>query len=75
MMLLPVVLAIISSTDKKEIAMPMLLGLAFAANLGGIGTPIGTPPNLVFMQVYKEFTGNEIAFLQWMKWAVPIILL
>jgi sodium-dependent dicarboxylate transporter 2/3/5 len=51
-----------------------LLGIAYAASVGGIGTPIGTPPNLIFMQVYKESTGQAISFSQWMGWALPVVL-
>lgn len=75
LMLLPVVLAIIDSSDNKKLALPLLLGLAYAASIGGIGTPIGTPPNLIFMQVYEENTGLQVSFTQWMSWALPLILL
>lgn len=45
LMLLPVVLAVLDATDRKsELAAPLLLGVAYAASVGGIGTPIGTPP-------------------------------
>lgn len=75
LMLLPVALAILEQGDRDELARPLLLGIAFAASLGGIGTPIGTPPNLVFMQVYQENTGIEVGFTEWMSWAVPVILI
>lgn len=75
LMLLPVALAILERADDRALATPLLLGIAFAASLGGIGTPIGTPPNLVFMQVYRNETGTEISFLQWMSWGVPVVLL
>ena len=39
-----------------------------------MGTPIGTPPNLIFMQVYQESTGNEISFTTWMSWALPVVI-
>ena len=46
-------LAILSGTTASaRVGPPLLLGLAYACSVGGIGTPIGTPPNLVFMQVY-----------------------
>jgi sodium-dependent dicarboxylate transporter 2/3/5 len=74
LMLLPVALAVIDQLHSKTLAKPLLLGIAYAASVGGIGTPIGTPPNLIFMQVYKEFTGNEISFIQWMKIALPVVI-
>ena len=74
LMLLPVALAVLERTEDKRLATPLLLGIAYAASLGGIGTPIGTPPNLIFMQIHEEATGNAISFLQWMSWGVPVVL-
>ncbi len=74
LMLLPVALAVLDSVDDKEkLAPPLLLGIAYAANIGGLGTPIGTPPNLIFMQVYEQTTGTAISFTQWMSWALPVV--
>jgi solute carrier family 13 (sodium-dependent dicarboxylate transporter), member 2/3/5 len=76
LMLLPVALAVLDATDEKQkLAVPLLLGVAYAASVGGIGTPIGTPPNLIFMQVYEQTTGVAISFTQWMGWALPVVFL
>ncbi len=75
LMLLPVALAILDRLQHPALAIPLLLGIAYAASIGGIGTPIGTPPNLVFMQVYTELSGEEISFLGWMGWGIPVVLL
>lgn len=75
LMLLPVALAVLESTDYKKIATPLFLGIAYSASIGGIGTPIGTPPNLIFMQIYEQTTGNAIAFTQWMAYAMPLVIL
>jgi sodium-dependent dicarboxylate transporter 2/3/5 len=48
--------------------------VAFAASIGGIGTPIGTPPNLVFMQVYEQQFGKNIGFTEWMSWGIPVVV-
>jgi len=74
LMLLPVALAIIEKAEGETLAVPLLLGMAYAASVGGIATPIGTPPNLIFMQVYEETTGNSISFSTWMSWGVPVVL-
>jgi len=73
LMLLPVALAVIDSSNNKKLTLPLLLGLAYAASIGGISTPIGTPPNLILMQVYEENTGLQISFSQWMTWALPVV--
>ncbi len=74
LMLLPVALAALEKSDDAHLAAPLLLGIAYAASIGGIGTPIGTPPNMVFMGVYNEVTGSAISFGQWMMWALPVVL-
>ena len=74
LMLLPVALAVLERSKDPMLATPLLLGIAYAANIGGIGTPIGTPPNVVFMGVYEEATGATISFATWMAWGVPIVL-
>ena len=74
LMLLPVALAILDSAkDRRTLRTPLLLGICYAASIGGMGTPIGTPPNLIFMEIYGQTTGREIGFLDWMKWGVPVI--
>ena len=78
--MLPVALATLAVLDDKRVAVPMLLGLAFAANIGGIGTPIGTPPNVVFMGQYDELiAGDETgtltpwSFARWMMIGIPVV--
>ncbi len=80
-MLLPIGLAIIYNLEEefgrektKKFSLALMLGIAYACSIGGIATLIGTPPNLVFMRVYKISLPNnpEILFGDWMKFAVPI---
>ena len=73
-MLLPVALAVIERSPDPKLSIPLLLGIAYASSIGGIGTPIGTPPNLVFREVYATQVGGEIAFLDWMLWGYPLSL-
>lgn len=75
LMLLPVALAVIERSDDRDLGVPLLLGMAYAASVGGIGTPIGTPPNLVFREIYEQTTGVEIGFLTWMGWGLPVVIL
>ena len=75
LMLLPVALAILEKARDPKLTVPLLLGIAFAASIGGMGTPIGTPPNVVFLNVYAENTGYEPSFTEWMGWALPVVAL
>ena len=74
LMLLPVALAVLEKTKDPKLPIPLLLGIAYAASLGGVATPIGTPPNLIFMGIYSETFGDEISFGQWMGWGLPVVL-
>ena len=77
LMLLPVALAVLESTSDRRLAIPLLLGVAYAANIGGIGTPIGTPPNMLFMANFEQVSedGTQMSFLGWMKIGVPVVLI
>lgn len=75
LMLLPIALAVLAHLKSPQMTAALLLGIAYAASLGGVGTPIGTPPNIIFMSVYLETQGKEVNFLQWMKTGVPIVLI
>jgi sodium-dependent dicarboxylate transporter 2/3/5 len=53
----------------------MMLMAAYAASAGGIGTPVGTPPNLIGIALIEKATGIRIPFFQWMLFAVPLLSL
>jgi sodium-dependent dicarboxylate transporter 2/3/5 len=74
LMLLPIVLAVVEKVSDRKLTIALLLAIAYGASIGGIGTPVGTPPNLIFMQNYEETTGKEISFLTWMSWSLPILV-
>jgi sodium-dependent dicarboxylate transporter 2/3/5 len=73
--MLPVALAVTQHSDDQRFKLVLLLGLAYAASLGGIGTLIGTPPNVIFASVYEEFAQAEYGFLNFMKTGVPIVII
>jgi solute carrier family 13 (sodium-dependent dicarboxylate transporter), member 2/3/5 len=75
LMLLPVALAVLERAPDPKLGTPLLLGIAYAASLGGIGTPIGTPPNVLFMGIYETTTGQTVSFTAWMMWGVPVVVL
>ncbi|MCB1627778.1 MAG: SLC13/DASS family transporter [Xanthomonadales bacterium] len=75
LVLTPVAIAILGPERDGRLTVPLLLGIAYAASVGGMGTPIGTPPNLIFRSVYQEQTGEEIGFLSWFAFSLPILAL
>ena len=52
--LLPIAYAVLDSArseDSAKLAVPLFLGIAYAASIGGLGTPIGSPPNIIFLKI------------------------
>ena len=82
-MMFPIGLSIVAHLTKgkesdpgsREFAMAMMLIAAFGASIGGIGTPIGTPPNLIGIGMLSRIAGTKISFFQWMLLGVPIVVL
>ena len=60
---------------EASLGLVLMLGLAYSASIGGVGTLIGTPPNIVlagfYSNLYPEY--GEIGFLAWMLVAIPIV--
>lgn len=74
-MMFAIVLPIITSIpEKNRFSKGLALSIPFACNLGGLGTPIGTPPNAIAMSFLME-KGRLISFGGWMLAAVPLMLI
>jgi len=74
-MLLPVVMAVLGRAQDPRLATPLLLGVAYAASIGGMATPVGTTPNVIFMRVYEETTKTPVTFVEWMRYGLPVVLI
>jgi len=82
MMLLPIVLSVVrvihenvpdmSQREQDDFQIAMLLGLAYAASIGGLATLIGTPPNALLVGFMAENYGIEISFARWMVVGIPV---
>ena len=55
-------------------AVALLLGIAYAASIGGMGTIVGSPPNVFAVAFLRDNLGREIGFLQWMSVGVPLVV-
>jgi sodium-dependent dicarboxylate transporter 2/3/5 len=64
-----------SESASRDFATAMMLITAFGASVGGIGTPIGTPPNLIGLGMLSRIAHIEISFFEWMTFGVPIVML
>ncbi|MDV7390998.1 SLC13 family permease, partial [Arthrospira platensis SPKY1] len=88
MMMLPVGLSVItlieqrlgasdaaSGQSRRHFATCLMLGIAYGASIGGLGTLIGSPPNLILASFAREQLGLEITMLGWMALGVPLVVL
>ncbi len=72
--LLAVVLPVIATLPPEDrLRTGLALSIPVAANIGGIGTPVGTPPNAIAVGSLAE-AGISISFVQWMVMAVPMMV-
>jgi solute carrier family 13 (sodium-dependent dicarboxylate transporter), member 2/3/5 len=85
-MMLPMALSVIALTSapsgdaapatplSRNFPLALLLGLAYAANIGGLATLIGTPPNALLARFMAETFELEVAFAEWMVVGVPLVV-
>lgn len=80
-MMLPIGIAIITQlkdnpntveNENLKFGKALMLSIAYSASIGGIGTLIGTPPNLIFAGIVEQIYGIEISFLKWAMFGMPI---
>lgn len=74
-MLLPVALGIIYRSGSRpggSLERGLLLTLAYMCSIGGVGTPVGTPPNLIAIGMLENLAGVDVDFFRWMAVGVPI---
>lgn len=85
--LFPIILGISSALERlyadgppggegvgRSYTIGLLLMTAYAASVGGIATPVGTPPNLIGLAMIDNLAGRRIPFFQWMLLGLPISL-
>ncbi|MBI3248703.1 MAG: DASS family sodium-coupled anion symporter [Deltaproteobacteria bacterium] len=82
MIMLPIVTAIIGHAEsqgydtKKGFGTALMLMIAYGASIGGVGTPVGTPPNVIFVGAFAKLfpAAPTITFSQWMLFGVPTVV-
>lgn len=76
MMMVPIATAVAArftdnADQKYGLPTALMLGIAYAASIGGIATLIGTPPNAILAGMIEELYGVRISFAQWMAFGLP----
>lgn len=75
LIMLPIALAVLSQVQERSLKVAMILGIAYAASVGGLGTLIGTPPNVIFAGLYEQQSGKEFSFVTWMMVGIPVVVI
>jgi sodium-dependent dicarboxylate transporter 2/3/5 len=84
MMMFPIALSVVhvmkeNNNDVKSMAnfsLTIMLAIAYAANIGGIATIIGTPPNVAYVGYFEtRFPGRQIDFMNWMMLCLPLAII
>ncbi|MDD0854164.1 SLC13 family permease [Halobacteriovorax sp. GB3] len=76
-MMLPIVLGILNNLhlEDEKLKSTVLLGVAYSATIGGIGTPLGSPPNLIALGFLETLVNIKIGFFQWFLFGFPLEVL
>lgn len=80
LVMLPIALSLLDGDGdpelRKKLTVPLLLAVSLGATIGGMATPVGTPPNLVFLEMWRERYPDRppIGFGQWMSFGVPLMV-
>jgi sodium-dependent dicarboxylate transporter 2/3/5 len=80
-MMFPIGLSIVAymarsgATGTRQFALAMMLMTSFAASIGGMATPVGTPPNLIGIGMLERILSIDITFFQWMLIGLPAAVL
>lgn len=78
LMMLPIALAVVGElSENRRFGIALMLGIAYGASIGGIGTLIGTPPNISFGGVLARLYPDapQITFARWMALGIPLVVI
>ncbi|MCW4027384.1 MAG: DASS family sodium-coupled anion symporter [Candidatus Bathyarchaeota archaeon] len=75
--MIPIALGIVHKFKKKmtNFLKATVLGIAYSANIGGVGTILGSPPNAITVAKLSEMASIHVLFLDWMKAALPLVII
>jgi sodium-dependent dicarboxylate transporter 2/3/5 len=74
-LLVPIVLTVTEPLGSLAYKKALVLGVAFASTVGGVGSAIGTPANPLAIKFLRELTGHEVHFVQWFAFGLPFVFL
>jgi sodium-dependent dicarboxylate transporter 2/3/5 len=71
--MLPIALAVTAPMESVGYRRALILGIAYAATIGGVGSAIGTPANPLAIAFLEDFVGREVSFIGWFAVGVPMV--
>lgn len=80
LVMLPIALSLLDGDGdpdlRRRLTVPLLLAVSYGATIGGMATPVGTPPNLIFIELWKLRWPDRapIGFGEWMSFALPLVI-
>lgn len=79
LIMVPIALAVLVAGGIKDgetegFAGALVMGVAFAASIGGVGTLVGSPTNAIAAGLMNKTLGMEIDFLTWLKFGMPVVI-
>jgi sodium-dependent dicarboxylate transporter 2/3/5 len=73
-LMIPIALAVTQPLESPGYQRATILGVAYAATAGGVGSPIGSPANLLAIEFLDSFADREITFAAWFGYGLPVLL-
>lgn len=74
-LLVPIALAVTEPLHHLGYRRALVLGIAYAATIGGVGSAIGTPANLLAIEFLDTFADRSISFVEWFAFGLPMVVL
>jgi solute carrier family 13 (sodium-dependent dicarboxylate transporter), member 2/3/5 len=74
-LLIPIALAVTGPLESPGYRKAVVLGIAYAATIGGVGSAIGTPANPLAIAFLDDFVGRRVSFVEWFAFGLPMVAL
>jgi sodium-dependent dicarboxylate transporter 2/3/5 len=78
-LMIPIALAVLGKIPEestpKGYARALLLAIAYSATIGGVGSALGTPPNMLAMALLNQYSGGALTFVNWFAYGLPVVLI